>query len=191
MTYRIWKIAKIALVLFFILPSAAFAWSAFCTNPGKTIAVAIPGQGMNMGTYDINVTSEAGVPTHVYYRVRWTGGPGVVPVPPPPPAPPANNPPGIGTAIWTPPYPVVPAGGMVPLWAGITAAPNAAPGAYTLEIDWYDENGNFLTSTDPTLILTPPIPIGYNTSWLVFTAISLMLAGGYLILRFRKRGKLA
>lgn len=39
--------------------------------------------------------------------------------------------------------------------------------------------------------IEPPRPIGYNIPWLIITVISLMLAGGYLILRFRKRGKLA
>ena len=38
-------------------------------------------------------------------------------------------------------------------------------------------------------IIPLPIPIGYNTYWLIFTAIFLMLAGGYLI--FRKRRKFA
>jgi hypothetical protein len=32
----------------------------------------------------------------------------------------------------------------------------------------------------------PPIPTGYNTTWLIFTAISLMLAGRYLLRRRRK-----
>jgi RHS repeat-associated protein len=33
----------------------------------------------------------------------------------------------------------------------------------------------------------PPIPTGCNTTWLIFTAISLMLAGRYLILQRRRR----
>lgn len=82
---------------------------------------------------------------------------------------------------------------------GSLKLPNA-PGAWKYNITIADQSGNILLAVDPTLIITDdpsmtpspphilyPPPIGYNTPWFIITVISLMLAGGYLILRKRRK----
>ena len=59
------------------------------------------------------------------------------------------------------------------------------PGTYKYVINYYNAGGDLVQSIDPYIQI--PVPIGYNIYWLIFTAIFLMLAGGYLISRRRRK----
>lgn len=71
-----------------------------------------------------------------------------------------------------------------------TSATPASPlslGPHTWYVKAFNNVGLSTNSTSTWTVTITVIPTGFNTLWLIFTAISGMLAGGYLLLRRNRR----
>lgn len=188
------KIVAIVFIISITLHGVAYAGLvAHCTDPDKTIQGVIPRFGEDHVGWHLEITNYQPSQAYtVWYRIRWLSGPAGSNVPPGPPI-------GIQPLMQIVPPPPHPPSSEVPLMLPpafinditfIIIKPNAVPGDYVVEIDVCDVAdptcATPLATVDPGIKLSEDaFPVGYNITWLIVTTFSLVLVGGYLILRRR------
>jgi len=135
-------------------------------NPGeKGLTLPIP----STGHLKINLRNNTDSITSYHYHIEWINQPADVTY---------------SNSTLTSPYPQLQPQGEDNMTIVFHVGERALPGRYQFIIIIMDQYG-YEYEVDPYLILIGPT--GYNTYWIIFTAISLMLAGGLLFIRKRKK----